>query len=70
MAEAQVEGSYGHAIMARREMARVLSEKVIEQRFNETYAVKIGQMLLRDNALDNFDLPKRRAEFEKMAGER
>jgi hypothetical protein len=64
-----VEGSYGHVIIARREIARVLCEKITERRFSETYAVKIGQMLLRDNALDNFDLPKRRAEFKKIAGE-
>lgn len=65
-----VEGTYGHAVMARREIARVLCEKVMEKRFSETYAVEVGKMLLRDNALENFDLAERRKEFRKLAGEK
>jgi predicted TIM-barrel fold metal-dependent hydrolase len=56
-----VEGSYGHAVMARREIARVLQEKVEEGRFSEDYAVEVGRRLLRDNALENFGLAERRA---------
>jgi uncharacterized protein len=55
-----VEGTYGHAQIARREIARVLCAKVEEGRFSETYAVQVGRMLLRDNAIENFGLEKRR----------
>ncbi|MCP4398326.1 MAG: hypothetical protein GY801_13640 [bacterium] len=55
-----VEGTYGHAVMARREIAHVLCEKIEEGRFSETYAVEVGRMLLRDNALENFGLHERR----------
>jgi hypothetical protein len=63
------EGVYGHAVIARREIARVLAEKVEEGRFGEDQAVGIGRMLLRDNALENFDLPRRREAFKARAGE-
>lgn len=64
-----VEGSYGHAVIARREIARVLAEKVEEGRFSEDYAAQVGTMLLRDNALENFGLVERRAAFARaMAG--
>ena len=55
-----VEGTYAHAVMARREITRVLCEKVEEGSFTEAYALKVAQMLLRDNAMENFDLTKRR----------
>lgn len=64
-----VEGSYGHAVMARREIARVLCDKVEEGRFSEDYAVTVGKMLLRDNAIENFGLESRRAAFKDRAGE-
>ncbi|HOS43013.1 MAG TPA: amidohydrolase family protein [Armatimonadota bacterium] len=64
-----VEGSYGHAAIARREIARVLAEKVEEGRFGEEYAARVGTMLLRDNALENFGLAERRAAFRAIAGE-
>ena len=51
-----VEGTYAHVKMARREIARVLCEKVEERRFSEDYALEVGRMLLRQNALDNFNL--------------
>jgi uncharacterized protein len=60
------EGSYGHARIARREIARVLAEKVEEGRLPEDYAARVGTMLLRDNPLENFGLAKRRAAFRKM----
>ncbi|MBI5725244.1 MAG: amidohydrolase family protein [Planctomycetes bacterium] len=61
-----VEGSYGHAQVARRQIARVLAEKVQEGRFSEDYAAQVGQMLLRDNAIECFDLAKRRKAFAGM----
>jgi uncharacterized protein len=65
-----VEGSYAHAAIARREITRVLCEKVEEGRFSEAYALQVAQMLLRDNAIENFDLVQRREKFKKIAGER
>ncbi|MHB9023505.1 MAG: hypothetical protein ACYC7E_04940 [Armatimonadota bacterium] len=64
-----VEGSYGHAVITRREIARVLAEKVEEGRFSEEYAARVGEMLLRDNALENFGLNARREAFRQLAGE-
>jgi uncharacterized protein len=61
-----VEGAYGHAHIARREICRVLCEKVEEGRFTEDYAAQVGQMLLRDNPLANFDLHRRRAAYRKL----
>jgi predicted TIM-barrel fold metal-dependent hydrolase len=60
-----VEGSYGHAVIARREIARVLCEKIEEGRFTEDYAAEVGRMLLRDNAMRNFDLAPRRERFRE-----
>lgn len=62
-----VEGVYGHAEIARREMTRVLCEKVEEGRFTEEEALQIGTMLLRENAIENFDLTTRRAAFHGRA---
>ena len=62
-----VEGAYGHAAIARREITRVLCEKVEEGRFSEEYAVDVAALLLRDNPLENFGLPKRRAAFQRYA---
>ncbi|MCX7933914.1 MAG: amidohydrolase family protein [Planctomycetota bacterium] len=62
-----VEGTYGHAQIARREIARVLAEKVEEGRFSEDYACQIGSMLLRDNALENFGLAERRKAYARIA---
>jgi len=63
-----VEGSYGHSVIARREITRVLAEKVEEGRFSEDEAVRLGRMLLRDNAIENFGLKKRRAAFKRLCG--
>jgi len=63
-----VEGTYGHAVMAKREIARVLAEKVEDGRFSEEYACEAGAMLLRGNALENFGLVERQAAFMAMAG--
>jgi len=62
-----VEGSYGHAVIARREICRVLCEKVEEQRFSEDYALEVARRLLRENPLANFGLVKRRAAFRRRA---
>ncbi|MCP4639576.1 MAG: amidohydrolase family protein [bacterium] len=64
-----VEGSYGHAVIARKEIARVLAEKVEEGRFTEDYAAQVGTMLLRDNPMANFDLAERRKAYLVMVGE-
>ena len=61
-----VEGSYAHAAIARREIARVLCEKVEEGRFSEERAVAAGRAILRENAIANFDLERRRAAFRKF----
>jgi glucuronate isomerase len=65
-----VEGAYAHAVMARREIARVLCEKVEEGRFSEDYAQRVGNMLLRDNAIENFNLDERRGAYRVIAGEK
>lgn len=62
-----VEGTYGHAVIARREIARVLSEKVAERRLSEAQAVEIGRRMLRQNPIENFDLERRRAAFIKIS---
>ena len=62
-----VEGTYSHAAMARREIARVLCEKVEEGRFGEEYAAQVARMLLRENAIENFGLARRRKAFAKSA---
>lgn len=62
------EGSYAHAKIARREIARVLCEKVEEGRFSEEEAVTVGRMLLRENPIENFGLEKRREAFLKRVG--
>ncbi len=55
-----VEGSYGHSRIARREIARVLADKVAEGRFTEEYAVRAADRLLRTNALENFRIEEKR----------
>lgn len=64
-----VEGSYGHSVIARREITRVLAEKVEEGRFSEEYAVYIANRLLRENANENFRIEEKRAIFAKRAME-
>jgi len=49
-----VEGVYGHARMARRNISKVLRSKIDEGRFSEDEAKKIARMILRDNALEVF----------------
>jgi len=48
------EGVYGHQVMARENIARVLTEKVEEDYFTEQEATKLATMLLRENACKLF----------------
>jgi len=45
-----VEGVYGHALLARENIARVLTEKVEDDNFTQKEALLLAQRLLRDNA--------------------
>jgi len=58
-----VEGSYGHSVIARREIARVLADKVEEGRFTEEYAVRAARRILRENALENFRVEEKRRKL-------
>lgn len=51
-----IEGTYGHAMMARENIARVLAEKVDDGDLSVERAVEIGTWLLRDNPIRWFDL--------------
>ncbi len=65
-----VEGSYGHSVIARREISRVLAEKVAEGRFTEDYAVRAAQRMLRDNPMENFRVrEKQRVYAERAKGQ-
>lgn len=55
-----VEGSYGHAVMARANISRVLREKVEEGYMTEVEAADLGKRLLRENALEFFGLATER----------
>jgi predicted TIM-barrel fold metal-dependent hydrolase len=65
-----VEGTYAHSVIARREISRVLAEKVEEGRFTEDYAVWVAQRLLRENAQKNFRVEeKRKVHAERACGQ-
>jgi len=49
-----IEGVYGHSVLARENIFKVLAEKVDEGVFNEERAVKIAERLLRSNAMEFF----------------
>ena len=51
-----VEGSYGHAVMAKENIARALSEKVAEGAMSGKRAFTVGRWLLRDNPIAWFGL--------------
>ena len=53
-----VELAYGHSVMARENVARVLSEKVEEGRYSVDQAIIVGARLLHDNANEFFGLGK------------
>jgi predicted TIM-barrel fold metal-dependent hydrolase len=48
------EGVYGHQVIARQNIARVLTEKVNEDYFSQTEAIALAEKLLRDNAKNLF----------------
>jgi predicted TIM-barrel fold metal-dependent hydrolase len=62
-----VEGSYGHSVIARREISHVLAEKVEEGRFSEEYAVYIANRILRENVIENFRIEEKRKLFAERA---
>lgn len=64
-----VEGTYGHSVIARREMSRVLAEKVAEGRFTEEYAVHAAQCMLRDNPLESFRVSEKQQVYAERAEE-
>ncbi|MEM1546105.1 MAG: amidohydrolase family protein [Candidatus Methanomethylicia archaeon] len=49
-----VEGAYSHAVMARRNISKVLRSKIDDGRISENEAKKIARMILRDNVLEVF----------------
>lgn len=51
-----LEGSYGHAVMARRIAAQVLTEKVEEGYLSTDEAVEIARRILRENAIELYGL--------------
>ena len=51
-----VEMAYGHAMMARQLVTRVLSEKIAEGYLNEDEAVVLARRMLRDNPASLFKL--------------
>jgi predicted TIM-barrel fold metal-dependent hydrolase len=51
-----VESVYGHSVMARAVVTKVLTEKVAGGYFSEEEAVRIAHRLFRDNALEIFKL--------------
>lgn len=52
----QVENVYGHAVMARKVVTKVLTEKVASGYITEAHAIAIANKLLRTNALEIFKL--------------
>jgi hypothetical protein len=44
------EGAYGHAVLARRVVSRVLQEKIADGWLTEDEALGLAERLLRDNA--------------------
>jgi predicted TIM-barrel fold metal-dependent hydrolase len=54
-----IEGSYGHAVMAKDGIARVLAEKVGEGSITEARARQLARWILRDNAIQWFDLKEK-----------
>jgi hypothetical protein len=50
------EGAYGHSVMARRVVSRVLTEKVEDGYLSEDEAVALARRILRENAAEFFRL--------------
>ncbi|MCK5007060.1 MAG: amidohydrolase family protein [Spirochaetales bacterium] len=54
-----IEGSYGHAVMAKDNIARVLAEKVSEGSMTEERARQVARWILRDNPIHWFGLKEK-----------
>ncbi len=61
-----VESVYGHSVMAREVVAKVLTEKVEGGYFTEDEAIDIANMLLRENALEIFSLKGRTRDLNGL----
>jgi len=59
-----IEGSYGHAQMAKDGISQVLADKVIEGTMTVERALKMAQWMLRDNPIKWFDLKNKVPEAE------
>ncbi len=59
-----VEGVYGHSVIARRNISKVLRRKVDRGRFSEEEAKKIAEMILRDNVLEIFKRVRKNDEVK------
>lgn len=53
-----VEGCYGHSVMARQNITRVLQDKVAEGWFGVDEALMYARAILHDNALDLYSRPR------------
>lgn len=62
-----VVGTYGHSVIARREIAQVLAEKVEAGRFSEEFAVRAAQRILRENVMENFHVEEKRRIYRERA---
>ena len=51
-----VEGTYGHAMLCRETISKVLADKVLEGYWTEAEAIRYAQMILRENAIQVFGL--------------
>ena len=51
-----IEGTYGHATMAKESIARVLADKVVDGDMTMERALTVGRWLLRDNPIEWFGL--------------
>lgn len=65
-----VEETYGHAMIAKREITRVLAEKVEEGRFTEDYVLELARLILRDNAMEHFKVAEKQALSRKRGVDR
>jgi predicted TIM-barrel fold metal-dependent hydrolase len=50
------EGAYGHSVMARQVVARVLAQKVEEGYLDEEEAMRLAHMILRENPAELYQL--------------
>ncbi len=52
-----VEGTYGHAVLCRDTVSKVLADKVLQGYWTEEEAIRYARMILRENAIQVFGLP-------------